>query len=78
MQRMTKVLSIGLTGRVTWHCCEKSCIEALYYMQDELARHCVTKWVFVANLIIDPELLLRHYHIAWQSLPSTLSLPADE
>ncbi len=37
--------------------------------QDDLMTHCVTKWIFTANMIVDLDELKRVYLNSWQSLP---------
>jgi hypothetical protein len=37
--------------------------------QDDLMSHCVTKWIFTANMIVDVDELKQVYLNSWQSLP---------
>ena len=49
----------------------------LHDMQESsISKHCVSKWVFVANLVVDVDQLMLFYDSAWQSLPSEASLPS--
>ena len=48
---------------------DSTCNYAL--LQDDLkSKHCVSKWVFWANMVIDVDQLMMYYQLAWQSLPS--------
>ncbi len=46
--------------------------------QDELMTHCVTKWIFTANMMVDLDELKRVYLNSWQSLPTGSLLTSSQ
>ena len=46
--------------------------------QDDLMTHCVTKWIFTANMIVELDELKRVYLNSWQALPTGSLLTSSQ
>jgi len=52
--------------------------ESVHGAQDDLMTHCVTKWIFTANMVVDLDELKRVYLNSWQSLPTGSLLTSSQ
>ncbi len=69
---MAATATCGKKGNAASKC------ESVDGAQDDLMTHCVTKWIFIANMIVDLDELKRVYLNSWQSLPTGSLLTSSQ